>query len=59
MTQVAAFDIPEVQGAYVFTPSKFTDHRGFFQEHFNSDKYAGKVGDIKQISLCMQERSAD
>eukprot|EP01127_Copromyxa_protea_P020208 TRINITY_DN6719_c0_g1_i1.p1 TRINITY_DN6719_c0_g1~~TRINITY_DN6719_c0_g1_i1.p1 ORF type:complete len:188 (+),score=25.57 TRINITY_DN6719_c0_g1_i1:13-576(+) len=48
---VTSQPIEQVEGAYIFTPPQYTDQRGFFQEHFNSVKYAGKVSEVKQISL--------
>jgi dTDP-4-dehydrorhamnose 3,5-epimerase-like enzyme len=52
LMSIPCADVNEVQGAYIFTPTKYTDQRGFFQEHYNSEKYAGQVSEIKQISVC-------
>jgi dTDP-4-dehydrorhamnose 3,5-epimerase-like enzyme len=46
-------EIPEVEGAFVITPPRYHDQRGYFQEHFNAIKYEGKVKGCQQVSLCM------
>jgi len=53
--------IPEVQGAYVIRPPRFSDHRGFFEEIWHKDKYpeeiAKQLGAVPQVSFSVSNKN--
>ena len=50
-------DIEEVQGAFIVLPKRYNDHRGYFQEHFNSETYKDKVKSCQQVSFSKSNKN--
>jgi len=57
MAKFTISPVTELQGAFIVTPDRFHDERGFFQEHFNDERYQSVVKQCRQISFSHSKRN--
>lgn len=50
-------DIPEVNNSFIVIPQRYTDHRGHFQEHYNSEKYQYRISSCQQVSFSVSKKN--
>jgi len=57
MSKFSIHPIDEVQGAFIVVADRFHDERGYFQEHFNDERYQKVAKQCKQVSFSHSKRN--